>query len=147
MKLDNMHQTWYCLNFKGLWGKTSEKEDSTIKEAWKHLKPVLHCGQKKMEFRATGHTAADLQLDIGIVSELGVCNYKSVFKGGKKWLSSHRSCWPPAFEQATWKLWIHNGETCSWLCLGCFLQWVQCDSRGMPLQVGQNKCQRICECS
>lgn len=59
MKLGNMHEIDFCIHFK---------EDSTNKEAaWKHLKPSLHCGQSQMAFRATGHSAADIQLDIGIV--------------------------------------------------------------------------------
>lgn len=59
-----MHQIDFTIISKG----DLEKEDSTNKEAaWKHLKPFLRCGQSEMEFRATGHKAADLQLDIGIV--------------------------------------------------------------------------------
>lgn len=64
MKPGSMHQIDFTVISKG----DLEKEDSTNKEAaWKHLKPFLLCGQSEMEFRATGHKAADLQLDIGIV--------------------------------------------------------------------------------
>lgn len=56
-----------------------QQEESMTKEsAWKHLKPSLHCGQNKMEFRATGDRAADIQIDIGIV--LRICSVSNVLE-------------------------------------------------------------------
>lgn len=64
MKPGNMHQIDFTFISEG----DLEKEDSANKEAaWKHIRPFLRCGQSEMEFRATGHKAADLHLDIGIV--------------------------------------------------------------------------------
>lgn len=50
--------------------QTSQLEDAMAKEAaWRRLKPYLHCGQNKMKLKAMGPRAADIQLDMGIVTQ------------------------------------------------------------------------------
>lgn len=63
MKFGNMHE----IDFAFILKEKLEKEDS------KHLKPSLHCGRSQMEFRATGHRAAEIQLDTGMVLVIYCC--------------------------------------------------------------------------
>lgn len=55
---------------KGMEEQMSQLEDGEAKEAeWRRLKPYLHCGKSKMKLKATGLRAADITLDVGIVSQ------------------------------------------------------------------------------
>lgn len=48
----------------------SQLKDITANEAaWRRLNATLHCGETKMKLKAMGPGAADLQLDMGIVTQ------------------------------------------------------------------------------
>lgn len=45
------------------------KDITANEEAWRRLNATLHCGETKMKLKAMGPGAADLQLDMGIVTQ------------------------------------------------------------------------------
>lgn len=56
--------------FKGVLEQMSQLEGAMAKEAaWKRLSLSLHCGENTMKLKALGPGAADLQLDMGTVTQ------------------------------------------------------------------------------